>query len=644
MKNFILLLQFINAFDYIVDGVNGILFQENDPIWVYESAIPVTVNILLDSPREKFRRAMKADCGENYLEETMEKNLFGRNDSDHQESTENCLMAFKTFDQVILSFLGQDLVTTEKYEKTNRIKRNKLFREKIEREQKEYEEHTKMLEAKYRSRRNAAVAGGLTVAGTLGYTIAADAKSRARDALLADEIDIERKRISMLEDVVETVNDKIDEAVKRIRKSQRPIISYGGLQIPDDAKAITEIMQGADQEINRYFAEQSASLGTEVIESILTLRNHRLPLNTVFLDAIKAHCIAYQKVSEDEAKEFCTNYSFHSSRWDTRLRFQGMGLTTWPRKDGKSLSKEDMEIKQVIIALQVEIPRMKLVAKKYSAINLGYFTEDNSRWMVEVPQHLVVMPSKEVMELRPSDCLIFTPTFACDAVSLAPSQCGESILLGNSTQYCEVREVDNRKCGYFEDNFRAFVSMREPSVASFFHHYPSEQVNKIDSIKKTPFPGVLNCGPAILRISAGIHQEKKTSMIHYISPLKVKMRSVQDEEMALMNSKIRKNLDTVKTMGNTILEMNMTTLELVRRTAITESKSAADAAKNYIFKNFITPIFGLLGVIFGLTLLYISAKFFKIARKQKKRRENSKTEMEIFCPPPPSCRSNDTIP
>ena len=136
----------------------------------------------------------------------------------------------------------------------------------------------------------------------------------------------------------------------------------------------------------------------------------------------------------------------------------------------------------MIIALQVEIPRMKLVAKKYSAINLGYFTEDNSRWMVEVPQHLVVMPSKEVLELRPSDCLIFTPTFACDAVSLAPNQCGESILLGNSTKYCEVREVDNRKCGYFEDNFRAFVSMRDPGVAQFFHHAPSENATHRPSL------------------------------------------------------------------------------------------------------------------------------------------------------------------
>ena len=122
------------------------------------------------------------------------------------------------------------------------------------------------------------------------------------------------------------------------------------------------------------------------------------------------------------------------------------------------------------------------------------------------------------------------------------------------------------------------------------------------------------------------------------------MRSIQDEEMALMNLNIRKNLDTVKTMGNTILEMNMTTLELVKRTAITESKNAANAAKTYIFETFITPIFWLLGAFSILAVLYFSTKCFKIARKQRKRRENSKTEMEIFCPPPPSCRSNDTIP
>ena len=59
-----------NSYNYTFDYSNGVLFQENEPLWTYDADIPVRVNVLLDSPREKFRRALNADCGEDYLLET----------------------------------------------------------------------------------------------------------------------------------------------------------------------------------------------------------------------------------------------------------------------------------------------------------------------------------------------------------------------------------------------------------------------------------------------------------------------------------------------------------------------------------------------------------------------------------------------
>ena len=164
--------------------------------------------------------------------------------------------------------------------------------------------------------------------------------------------------------------------------------------IPNDAKAVRKILEGADQEINQYFATQSAAMAKEIVEAVLTLTNHRLPLNSVFLDAIKAQCIVYQTaVSEEQAKKFCNEFAFHTTRWDTKLRFQGFGLTTWNRKDGADQNKENMEIRQIVLSIRIEIPRMKLIASKYTAKNLGYFKEDGSRWMIDVPQYLIVMPS-----------------------------------------------------------------------------------------------------------------------------------------------------------------------------------------------------------------------------------------------------------
>jgi len=161
--------------------------------------------------------------------------------------------------------------------------------------------------------------------------------------------------------------------------------------------------------------------------------------------------------------------------------------------------------------------------------------------------------------------------------------------------------------------------MREPGIAQFFHHAPSENVNKIDSVKKTKFPGVLDCGPAILRISASMNPEKTTTIIQYIDPMQIKMRSIQDEEMASMNTKIHQNLDTVKSMGDTILKMNMTTLELMKTTAIVESKNAADEAKDYIFKTFITPLIGTMGTLVGIVFVAISLYSLACLRKRKRK-------------------------
>ncbi|CAG5080973.1 Oidioi.mRNA.OKI2018_I69.PAR.g9756.t1.cds [Oikopleura dioica] len=570
-----------NSYNYTFDYSNGVLFQENEPLWTYDADIPVRVNVLLDSPREKFRRALNADCGEDYLLESKPTNFFGRNGTDFNETTEDCLLGFRTFDEVIKSFMGEDLtiswrhkldssdrksfnlfknaypedpLTYEEYLKNglpkNPVRPRQLFssfKEAYPNDPLTYEEYLKKGLPKNpvqtRNRRAAmaggAVIGGVAIAGSYVYTGVVDAKSRARDAVLAAEIELERRRIEKLEEVVETVNDKIDEAVKRIRKAKRPIVSYGGLTIPNDAKAVERILEGADAEINQYFASQSAAMGEDIVESILTLMNHRLPLNPVFLDTIKAQCIVYQTVPEEQARKFCNAFAFHTTRWDTRLRFVGLGLTTWPRKDGNAQGKDDLEIRQ-------------------------------------------------------------------------------------------TQEIDNTKCGYFEDSTRAFVSIRQPGIAQWFHHHPSESVNKVDSFKRTHFAGALNCGPQILRISAIIPGTREVdSVMTYIQPIQVRMRTVQDDEMDEMNARIAKNLHTVKEMGNTMIEMNLTTLELMKRTAATESRNAAETAKEYLYKKFIAPIMGTLGTLSSIVLITLAIYIIIKCNSRRRRRHETPKEYAL---------------
>ena len=89
--------------------------------------------------------------------------------------------------------------------------------------------------------------------------------------------------------------------------------------------------------------------------------------------------------------------------------------------------------------------------------------------------------------------------------------------------------------------------------------------------------------------------------------------------MASLNSKILQNLDTVKNMGNTIVKMNMTTLELMKTTAIVESKNAAEEAKDYIFKTFITPLIGTLGTLVGIVIIAIFLYVLVCQRKKKRK-------------------------
>ena len=189
------------CYNYTFDYSNGVLFQENEPLWTYDADIPVRVNVLLDSPREKFRRGLNADCGETYLVEKKSRNFFGRNGTNFNETTEDCLLAFRTFDEVIRSFMGEDLTMSWDYKRDSMDRREYYnFKKNYPNETITYEEYVKQgrplfpSEIRRRNRRaamaGAAAVGGVAIAGSYIYTGVVDAKSRARDAVLAAEINM----------------------------------------------------------------------------------------------------------------------------------------------------------------------------------------------------------------------------------------------------------------------------------------------------------------------------------------------------------------------------------------------------------------------------------------------------------------------
>ncbi|CAG5081808.1 Oidioi.mRNA.OKI2018_I69.PAR.g9966.t1.cds [Oikopleura dioica] len=224
MKNFAILLTFSFA-DYIFDRKSGVIFKELDDIYVFDSEIPRDIAIMVNSPRKKFRDGLNLDCGDESTGLLPKPdNFFGLNSSRITTESEFCTKAFDTFDQIVLSYIGSDLQFTERYNRTF----DKLISQQRAR----------------RVRRNPAAIGGVAVVATGGYTWYVDSASRGRDEEIRQEVEHERQRITQLENVVELVKDELDLAVKKIRRSNAPIITWGGIDIPADEEAIKEILEG----------------------------------------------------------------------------------------------------------------------------------------------------------------------------------------------------------------------------------------------------------------------------------------------------------------------------------------------------------------------------------------------------------------
>lgn len=510
--------------EFVFDKSNGIVFRKEEPIYTFDSEIPARINIMVPSPRQVFRTSLQADCADTSQGlPPMGRNFFNIDGSipeleeNLQHLSETCSEAFNIFDSMILSLVKNELVFTEDYKPELHEKQKtkpKLMRRETS--------------ARRRRRREVVIATIATVAAVgmvanLGYTATVDVKSKQRDELLEKKIDEDRQKLASLTTVVELLDESIDEVAKMMRKSKKPIITFSGIELSADDKMKERMVDTDPNSLNDFFADYSQRIGRETVRAVMLLTTQRMPLFSKFILSIRANCLAIQEIEDTYlAKEFCLAFALHTTRFDTSLRFAGLGLTKFDN------DQELFRIKEVILAMELKIPRLRLKADRYSVANLGYYKPDNTRWKLNVPQQLIVMPSKEVLSMSPSLCLKFSPSYACDVSSLEPSTCGESLLTSNTTRLCETREVDSQKCGYLETHDRGFISMAKKSVVNFFHHHPSKELQQIDTFEKVKYPGAVDCGPTVVRVNAGFGEVNFTSRINYISPIKIQVTNIEE--------------------------------------------------------------------------------------------------------------------
>ena len=99
-----------SAYEYTFDRESGVLLKSMDDVYVYDSEIPTDIAIMIDSPRNKFRESMKADCGDRSTGlPPMEHNFFGLPEKRIDTESMYCTQAFDTFDHIVLSYIASDL-------------------------------------------------------------------------------------------------------------------------------------------------------------------------------------------------------------------------------------------------------------------------------------------------------------------------------------------------------------------------------------------------------------------------------------------------------------------------------------------------------------------------------------------------------
>lgn len=606
--------------EFVFDSSNGIVFRKEEPIYTFDSEQPARINIMIPSPRQVFRTSLQADCADRDQGlPQMERNFFGINGSipeleeNLQYLSKTCSEAFNIFDQMILSLVKNELVFTEDFKPELHEKprsKPKLMRR----------------ETRRRRRREIVLATVATVAAVgmvanLGYTASVDVKSKQRDELLEKKIDEDRQKLASLTTVVELLDESIDEVAKMMRKSKQPIITFSGIELSADDKMKERMVDTDPNSLNDFFADYSQRIGRETVRAVMLLTTQRMPLFSKFILSIRANCLSVQEIEDTYlAKEFCLAFALHTTRFDTSLRFAGLGLTKFENE------LELFRIKEVILAMELKIPRLRLKADRYSVANLGYYKPDNSRWKLNVPQQLIIMPSKEVLSMSSSLCLKFSPSYACDVSSLEPSTCGESLLTSNTTRLCETREVDSQKCGYLETHDRAFVSMAKKSVVNFFHHHPSKELKQIDTFEKVKFPGAIDCGPTVVRVNAGFGEVNFTSRINYISPIKIQVTNIEEHRYKALENRTHLAIENNHNLKMSDEKLNIKISEI-------EGKIADFFHKITGWISGISSIFTLLLILFVIQKLKCCRKQpvdrIMLANFQQPTASTSRTDSEL---------------
>ena len=361
---------------------------------------------------------------------------------------------------------------------------------------------TKQLETHHIEKRSpAAVAAGVAVVsiGTAigGYFIG---KSQAQVAMeeLRDEMARHKQSILDLNSAVQASEKGIDRIAKMLQIDPNLIIT-GENSLPFDinfeASAIKKGQLNTRYDVgNSLHISKLNSIEFAKHQSyILNLQNSRLPLDKNFLLALRAECLAVQLRMSAKHDIVCNDLSFYSTRWDSGLVFNGLGLTF--------IDEKETMIRSIVYQFTVDIPVIYgNTLDHIKLVNLGRFSSPNTITQVQLPEHGIITRSGVIHPFDGSPCIRLSVNTICPTQSiLTYDPCLHSIYNGTIASSCKTKTLlTETSCAKkLFDDF-AVITLASPATLHYDttknrHMHETHELKQFDIVNRTSEDGVIFC-------------------------------------------------------------------------------------------------------------------------------------------------------
>ena len=351
------------------------------------------------------------------------------------------------------------------------------------------------------------------------------------------------------------------------------------------------------------------------INRALTLENNRLPLETTFLLALSSHCVSHQVEQGPHVLEFCKNFAFYCTRWDTNLLFNGLGFEYTNEKSEK--------FKSIVYSFTVEIPILEATTLPlYKTINLGVFEGPNKLRRTTVAENAVLAKNGILHPINKNYCENIAGELICPPHAISPyDDCLHQIFEGKPSVSCiTAHSATQTNCVESIQQSFVVISMSNNSTVHFDvsknrHLHATEIVDTFDVIARRDVPGQIQCEKSLnqnylptLNIPALPLEIMQNISIKIIQGEKLVINHAHTNEIENISKLAKNSLDQIdeqkldlKNQLAHVHEKLNSTFSYVKLTAKNAETTVLEKMKNFI----IPYLLGAAGIILVFMCMWI---------------------------------------